>query len=97
MTDHKTQFTSLPKNGEESEPNEFQKYLKENGIIHIKARVKHLQSNGKLERLNFTLKYLKKYFDTWEEIVNYYNYKRMHISLYEDRIITPAMAYEMKD
>jgi hypothetical protein len=29
-------------------------------------------------------------------VVNYYNYKRMHMSLYEDRIITPAMAYEMK-
>jgi len=29
-------------------------------------------------------------------IYNYYNYKRMHMSLYEDRIITPGMAYEMK-
>jgi len=49
-----------------------------------------------LERLIFTLKDLKKYFGTWEEVVNYYNYKNMHMSLYEDRIITPAMAYEMK-
>jgi len=96
MTDHGTQFTSLPRDEKESEPNEFQKYLEENGIVHIKARVKHPQSNGKLERLIFTLKYLKKYFGTWEEVVNYYNYKRMHMSLYEDRIITPAMAYEMK-
>jgi len=39
---------------------------------------------------------LCKYFNTGEEIINYYNYKRMHMSLYEDRIITPAMAYEMK-
>ncbi|MGC8585019.1 MAG: IS481-like element ISA0963-7 family transposase, partial [Thermoplasmata archaeon] len=46
MTDHGTQFTSLPRDGKESEPNEFQKYLEENGIIHIKARVKHPQSNG---------------------------------------------------
>ncbi|MBD6956191.1 MAG: transposase family protein, partial [Thermoplasmatales archaeon] len=96
MTDHGTQFTSLPRDGKESEPNEFQKYLEENGIIHIKARVKHPQSNGKLERLIFTLKYLRKYFNTWEEVVDYYNNRRMHMSLYEDRIITPAMAYEMK-
>jgi transposase InsO family protein/DNA-binding CsgD family transcriptional regulator len=96
MTDHGTQFTSLPRDEKESEPNEFQKYLEENGIVHIKARVKHPQSNGKLERLIFTLKDLKKYFGTWEEVVNYYNYKRMHMSLYKDRIITPAMAYEMK-
>ncbi len=54
--------------------------------MHIKARVKHPQSNGKSERLNFTLKDLKKYIGTWEEVINYYNYKRMHMSLYEDRI-----------
>jgi transposase InsO family protein len=96
MTDHGTQFTSLSRDGKESEPNEFQRYLEENGIIHIKARVKHPQSNGKLERLIFTLKDLRKYFNTWEEVVDYYNNRRMHMSLYEDRIITPAMAYEMK-
>ena len=86
----------MPRDEKESELNEFQKYLEENGIVHIKARVKNHQSNGKLERLIFTLKDLKKYFGTWEEMVNYYNYKRMHMSLYEDRIITPGMAYEMK-
>ncbi|MGC8687039.1 MAG: hypothetical protein ACP5SF_05755 [Thermoplasmata archaeon] len=64
--------------------------------MHIKARVKHPQSNGKLERLISTLKDLRKYFNTWEEVVDYYNNRRMHMSLYEDRIITPAMAYEMK-
>jgi len=53
-------------------------------------------SNGKLERLIFTLKDLRKYFGTWEEVVNYYNYRRIHMSLYEDIIITPEMAYEMK-
>ena len=26
----------------------------------------------------------------------YYNYKRMYMRLYENRIITPTMAYEMK-
>jgi len=46
MMDHGTQFTSLPRYGKESEPNEFQKYLEENRIVHIKARVKHPQSNG---------------------------------------------------
>jgi hypothetical protein len=29
-------------------------------------------------------------------VVDYYNKRRMHMSLYEDRIITPAMAYGMK-
>jgi len=77
----------------DSEPNKFRRYFEENGIIHIKASVKHLQSNGKLERLIFTLKDIQKYFNIWEEVVNYYNNRRMHMSLYEDRIITPAIAY----
>ncbi|MGC8585018.1 MAG: hypothetical protein ACP5L4_02700 [Thermoplasmata archaeon] len=42
------------------------------------------------------LKDLRKYFNTLEEVMDYYNNRRMHMSLYEDRIITPAMAYEMK-
>jgi hypothetical protein len=29
-------------------------------------------------------------------VVDYYNNRKMHMSLYEDTIITPAMAYEMK-
>jgi hypothetical protein len=29
-------------------------------------------------------------------VVDYYNNRRMHMSLHEDRIITPEMAYEMK-
>jgi hypothetical protein len=44
MKEHWTQFTSLftslPRYGKESEPNEFQKYLEENGIIHNKGKGK---------------------------------------------------------
>jgi transposase InsO family protein len=97
MIDHGTQFTSLPRNRKESGPNEFQRYLEDNGIIHIKARVKHPQSNGKLERLIFTLKDLRKYFNICDEVVDYYNKRRMHMNLYEDKIITPTMAYEIKN
>ncbi|MCL4326579.1 MAG: hypothetical protein M1481_07195 [Candidatus Thermoplasmatota archaeon] len=35
-------------------------------------------------------------YNSWEEVGRYYNYERMHMSLYEDDIITPWMAYEMK-
>jgi len=29
-------------------------------------------------------------------VVDYYNNRRINMSLYEDRIITPAIAYEIK-
>ncbi len=97
MTDHGTQFTSLPRAGKESEPNEFQKYLKEQEIVHIKARVKHPQTNGKLKRLNYTLIELRKYFSTWEEVIDYYNNRRNHMSLCgKEDVVTPAMAYGSK-
>ncbi|MCL5963920.1 MAG: IS481 family transposase, partial [Candidatus Thermoplasmatota archaeon] len=96
ITDHGTQFTSEDREGIESRPNEFQKYLEKEGIEHIKAMVKHPQTNGKVERLIYTVKRLRKYYNSWEEVARYYNYERMHMSLYEDDIITPGMAYEMK-
>ena len=51
MTDHGTQFTSLPRDTcVDPKPNEFQQFLQRYDIKHIKARVKHPQSNGKVER-----------------------------------------------
>ena len=31
----------------------------------------HLQTNGKLERLNYTIKIPRSYFRTWDEVVLY--------------------------
>jgi len=97
MTDHGTQFTSLPR---ESCPNphqnEFQALLKHYGIIHIKARVKHPQSNGKVERVGQTIKKLRKHFPNWEETVYYYNFERPHSSLENDHLRTPYEAFQDK-
>lgn len=95
MTDHGTQFTSLSREScKEPQPNEFQKYLKDNEIEHIKARIKHPQSNGKIERLFRTLKILKDYNGSWKEAVKVYNYERIHMSLeLEDRLRTPYQAF----
>ena len=98
MTDHGTQFFSNGQNGEPGDPNAFQRYLEEEGIRHILARVKHPQTNGKLERVNGTLKQLRPYFHTWEEVIYYYNNERRHMSLstHERPVVTPAMAYQEK-
>jgi putative transposase len=97
MTDHGTQFTSLPRDScPTPKINAFQQMLKQQGIHHIKARVKHPQSNGKVERAGQTIKKLRKHFQNWEETIYYYNFKRPHSSLENGRLRTPFEAFQDK-
>jgi putative transposase len=95
MTDHGTPFVSIEReNCPEPEPNAFEKFLKEHKIKHIKARVKHPQSNGKVERLVQTIKKHKVDFGgSWDKAVEYYNFRRPHMSLYNGHTRTPHKAY----
>ncbi len=76
LTDHGTQFFSNGKNGIHGDHNKFQEYLDNNNIKHISGRIDHPETNRKLKRLNYTVKQLRPYFTTWEEVVYYYNYER---------------------
>jgi len=97
MTDHGTQFTSLPRETcPDPQQNKFQQLLKEYGILHIKARVKHPQSNGKVERAGQTIEQLRKHFSSWEETIDYYNFKRPHSSLENGHLRTPYQAFHDK-
>jgi len=94
MTDHGTQFTSLPRETcSDPRPNEFQQTLKCYSIQHIKARVKHPQSNGKVERVIQTIQHLGKHFQCWDAAIEYYNFKRPHSSLENGCLRTPFQAF----
>ncbi|MBI4738399.1 DDE-type integrase/transposase/recombinase [Candidatus Woesearchaeota archaeon] len=94
MSDHGTTFVSLPREGcPEPQPNIFQMTVEKAGTEHIKARVKHPQSNGKVERVYLTLYRLKEHFGTWDATFEYYNYRRPHMSLSHKRLRTPYQAY----
>jgi len=94
MTDHGVQFVSLPREScPDPKPTTFEKLLEEHKIKHIKARVKHPQSNGKAERLVQTLKRHKPHFKTWEKTTWFYNFKRPHMSLYNNHTRTPNQAF----
>jgi len=94
MTDHGIQFTSLPRETcADPQPNMFQQTLKFLGIKHIKARVKHPQSNGKVERAIQTIQHLGKHFQCWDSSVYYYNFKRPHSSLENGSLRTPYQAF----
>ena len=82
MSDHGTQFE-----------NQFMESLKEVGSKHIKARVKHPQSNGKAERAIQTIKKLWKALGSLDKVIKHYNYKRPHRSLTNGKLRTPYKAF----
>jgi putative transposase len=97
MTDHGTQFTSLSRETcKDPKLNEFQQYLRDSNIKHIKSRVKHPQSNGKVERVILTIKQLWNHFHCWDAAVLYYNYERPHSSLENGCLRTPYQAFQDK-
>ena len=97
ISDHGTQFTSLAREScSNPKGNEFQLRLKELGIKHIKARIKHPQTNGKLERWWQTNAFLTRHFGNMEKAVRYYNEDRPHMSLENGSLRTPMQAFVEK-
>jgi putative transposase len=67
MSGHGTTFTSLPGEGcPEPEPNGFQQWLKLADIDHAESRVRHPQSNGKVEKVGGILRKLVQHFGSLE-------------------------------
>lgn len=91
LTDHGTQFCS-----NEEKEFLFRDHVQSKGVEHILARVKHPQTNGKLERLVHTLKCLMRRGKSFEEAVKFYNEKRPHMSLENGRLRTPLQAFYEK-
>jgi len=75
---------------------EFQEYLKLNGAKHIKCRIKHPQSNGKIEKWFECYDQHRKAFKTIEEFLHWYNCVKPHRSLNFEILETPQEAYERK-
>ena len=97
LSDNGTHFLSLIR---ESCPNPkeniFQQTLKQYGIQHIKTRVYHPQTNGKMERWFGTAKKLKKHFGNMPKTVSVYNDDIHHMSLTNGHIRTPAQPFVEK-
>jgi putative transposase len=97
MSDHGTTFTSLPREGcPEPDPNEFQQWLVGYDIDHVKSRVKHPQSNGKIEKGGGILRKLVEHFGSLEQALYYYNFERPHWSLNIEICETPFKAFIRK-
>jgi len=96
MTDHGVQFVSNERENCRTGDSEFTELLKSYGVQHIKARVKHPQSNGKAERAVGTIKRLWVALGSLKKAVEHYNYKRPHRSLTNGKLRTPYQAFQEK-
>jgi putative transposase len=91
ISDHGSQFTDN-RDGK----SRFKAFLDANGIKQILCRIKHPQSNGKVERLFYTYEQHRDAFPTAEKYMRWYNHVRPHMSLDFSRLETPWQAFQRK-
>ena len=77
---------------------EFEKFLRENGIRHIVARVNHPQTNGKIEIFysNVITRKLRE-FNSVDEAITWYNEIRPHMSLGDTIIVNSKGERELME
>lgn len=91
ISDHGAQFTS------NNDGNSlFQEFLGQKGIKPILCRIKHPQSNGKVEKWFDTYERHRDAFQSKEEFLHWYNVIRPHRSLRFEALETPWQAFERK-
>jgi putative transposase len=92
MSDHGAQFCT-----DENDNFRFRDHLKSTGTKHILARVKHPQSNGKVERAFRTIKKLIVLKGNLDTAIKFYNEERPHMSLENGHLRTPLTAFWEKN
>ena len=91
ISDHGSQFISNI--GGDSR---FKKFLDDNGIKQILCKIKHPQSNGKVEKFFDLYKNKRRLFKTRESFMEWYNEIRPHRSLNFEILETPQQAFIRK-
>lgn len=92
-SDNGSVFRANNQEGKRQGEADFQKEVKARGIKQIFTRVRYPQGNGKLERLNWTIKCLWKQLGSLDKAVYHYNYKRPHSGLTNGKLRTPYQAF----
>lgn len=96
ITDRGCQFTAnkIDKKGEHK--SQFAEFCKTHGIKQILCRVKHPQSNGKIERWFGLYRKKRNFFNSLQEFVHWYNHIKPHLSLNFEELETPVQAFRRK-
>ncbi len=92
ISDHGSEFTSnfIDANSR------FRDYLKENNIKQILCRIKHPQSNGKIEKWFECYDKHRKAFKNKDDFIVWYNDVRPHRALNFEEHETPSQAFIRK-
>ncbi len=94
ITDRGTQFYANKKDKSDESESRFETFLIENQIKHIKARVKHPQTNGKVEKWYDLHEKYRLEFETFADFAKWYNTIRFHESLDQKYYLqTPENAF----
>ena len=91
ISDHGSQFISNI-DGD----SRFKAYLKSKGIKQILCRIKHPQSNGKVEKFFDCYDRNREAFKTLKEFMHWYNEIRPHRALQFEILETPSQAFARK-
>jgi len=92
-SDNGSVFRANDQEGKKQGEADFQKEVKRFKIKQIFTRIRYPQGNGKLERLNGTIKRLWKQLGSLDKAVYHYNYKRPHSGLTNGKLRTPYQAF----
>ena len=95
-SDNGSVFRANDREGKKSGEADFEKEVKKFKIKQIFTRVRYPQGNGKLERLNWTIKRLWEQLGSFDKAVGHYNYKRPHSGLTNGKLRTPYQAFQEK-
>jgi putative transposase len=93
ISDHGSEFVANKRDKHGHAKHRFELYCKENGIKQVLCRVKHPQTNGKLEKFFHIYDQRRWEFDSIEDFQHWYNYIRPHMSLDFDNLETPYQAF----
>ncbi len=95
IMDHGAEFGAHRRDEKGEWDSEFKQHIVNLGIKPILARVKHPQTNGKIEKWFGTYRRFRKFFGTFDEFVDWYN-NRPHGSLNFKELETPEQAFWRK-
>jgi len=94
ITDRGSQYYANKKDKNGESEIKFEVFLKEHDIKHIKARVKHPQTNGKVEKWYDLYEKQRSKFDSFADFAKWYNIVRYHESLITKHYLqTPEDAF----
>lgn len=96
LTGRDIQFYATEAEGKKQGKTVFQFFLEDQGIKHIVGRVNHPQTNGKQERFFGTVKSKLHEFKSMDDLIQWYNDIRPHMSLDFDNLETPSQAFVRK-